>query len=209
MLTLTRPLVSIDIESTGLDPVDDRIIQFGVCVLHPDGHRTTWSQNFNPGIAISAGATAVHGITDEMVKDCPPFADFAAVIWKGLQGKDLLTYNGRSLDLPMLDEELRRCGLKLDLDSQTCPSCKGNSKDGEWCCPECRGIGVITVNVLDSYSIICNREPRDLAASVKRFCGRDHTEAHGALADAEATLDVLLAQRRRETVPRCRRGHAV
>lgn len=166
-MTLTRPLASIDLETTGVDPVEDRIIQFGVVMLHPDGHRTTFEQMFNPGVPIKPGATAVHGITDAIVADKPPFKDFAEKIYRGLKGKDLLGYNLRSLDLPMIDEELRRCGLSLDLAG---------------------------VHVIDAFGIFAKKEPRDLAAAVKKYCHRDHAGAHGALADAEATLDVLAGQ---------------
>lgn len=166
-MTLTRPLASIDIETTGTDPVMDRIISFGVVVLHPDGKRNSFEQMFNPGISISPGAMAVHGITDAMVADKPPFKDFAAKIRKGLEGKDLLGYNLRSLDLPMLDEELRRCGMVLDISK---------------------------VAIVDAFGIFAKKEPRDLTAAVKKFCNRNHADAHGALADAAATVDVLMGQ---------------
>lgn len=164
-MNFTRPLASIDIETTGVDPVLDRIVSLGVLVLHPDGKRVKFEQVFNPGIAISEGATAVHGITDAMVADKPPFKMFAARILAGLQGKDLLGYNIRSLDLPMLDEEFRRCGLVLDISD---------------------------VKVIDAFGIFCKKEPRDLAAFVKKHAGRDHEGAHGALADSVGTLDGFL-----------------
>lgn len=195
-MILTRPLASIDIETTGTDPVMDRIISFGVVVLHPDGKRNSFQQMFNPGISISPSAMAVHGITDAMVVDKPPFRDFAAKICKGLEGKDLLGYNLRSLDLPMLDEELRRCGMVLDLGGGKCPAgChEGTAGDGRRCY-KCDGYGSIpAVNIIDAFGIFAKKEPRDLTAAVKKFCNRDHAGAHGALADAAATVDVLLGQ---------------
>ena len=167
MSVLDKPIASIDIESTGVDPVKDYIVQFGVCVLHPDGTRTRWETLIKPPIPIPAEASALHGITDESVKDSKPFAEYARVIVAGLRDKHLLGYNLRGLDLPILDEELRRCGLKLDLPG---------------------------VTVIDCFSVFCNREPRDLSAAVRKFAGRDHEGAHGALADAEATVDVFLGQ---------------
>jgi DNA polymerase-3 subunit epsilon len=166
-MTLTRPLASIDLETTGVDPVEDRIVSFGVTVLHPDNSRTQFQQMFNPGIPIKPEATSVHGITDAMVADKPPFKDFAAKIHRGLIGKDLLGYNLRSLDLPMLDEELRRCGLALDLTG---------------------------VTIIDSFGIFCKKEPRDLSAAVMKYTGRDHNGAHNALSDSEVTLAVLVGQ---------------
>lgn len=167
-MRLARPLVVFDVESTGVDPVKDRIIEFGAITLRPDGARSPrWVSRFNPGIPIPAEATAVHGIKDEDVKDCPKFERFAKLILQAFQGKDIAGYNLWRLDLPMLDEELRRCGLKLDLTG---------------------------VNVIDCFGIFSKREPRKLEDAVRKYCGREHEGAHGAGADAEATLDVLIGQ---------------
>ncbi len=167
-----RPILCCDFETTGVDPVLDRIISMGVSILHPDGEikPNGWEIMFNPGIQIPEGATAIHGITDADVADCPPFSDYAAKLHKSLQGKDILTYNGRRLDLPILDSELRRCGLKLDL--------KG-------------------VRILDAQTIFFKKKPRSLADAVEEYCGRVHAESHGAGPDAAATLDVLLGQMKR------------
>lgn len=173
-LDLIRPLVFIDIESTGVDPVEDRILQFGAFVMLPfdsdlGAHPTSsWEQTFNPGMRIPADSTAIHGITEEMVADKPAFADYATRILRALEGKDIAGYNLRLLDLPILDQELRRCGLKLDLN------------------------GVL---IVDSFGIFANKEPRDLAAAVKKFTGVSHNDAHGAMADAAATMRVLIGQR--------------
>lgn len=166
-MRLTRPLCVLDTETTGVDPVQDRVIELGITILRPDGTRTKWGQRFNPGISVPAEATAVHGITDEMLADCPKFADMAQKIHRGLQGKDIAGFNLRGLDLPILDEEFRRCGLKLDLSDAL---------------------------VIDAFGIFSNKEPRNLTAAVQKYCGRSHEDAHGAAADAEATLDVLLGQ---------------
>ena len=162
-----RPVVSIDIESTGVNPVEDRIVEFAASVLMPDMTRKKYVQRFNPGIPIPAESTAIHGITDEMVADCPPFSDHAAEILRALSGKDLAGYNLLRMDLPMLDTEMRRCGLKLD---------------------------IAGVRIIDCFQIFSKKEPRRLEDAVRRYCGREHTGAHGALADAEATVDILLGQ---------------
>jgi DNA polymerase-3 subunit epsilon len=109
----------------------------------------------------------VHGITDADVEMAPPFSAFAARILAAMTGKDIGGFNLWRLDLPMLDEELRRCGLKLDLTG---------------------------VRVIDCYGIYAKKEPRKLENAVRRYCGREHEGAHGAGADAEATLDVLVGQ---------------
>jgi DNA polymerase-3 subunit epsilon len=167
MLQLTRPLCSIDLETTGTDPVEDRIVEFGADILEPTGERRTWSMRFNPGIPIPPEATAAHGIRDEDVRDCPPFSEWAIRIWNGLQEKDLVGYNLQRFDLVMLDEEFRRCGLCLDLEG---------------------------VKVIDCFSIFQKKEPRSLADAVRKYCGREHEGAHGAQADSSAVVDVLAGQ---------------
>ena len=166
-LKIDGPVACIDLESTGVDPVKDEIIDFAAVVLSPDGSRTQWQCRVKPSIPIPAEATAIHGITNADVADCPPFSHFARKIWLGLKGKDIAGYNLRSLDLPLLDEEMRRCGLKLDISG---------------------------VRLLDAFGIFAKKEARSLADAVKKYCGRDHAAAHGALADADATVDVLLGQ---------------
>lgn len=166
-MKLDRPICVLDVESTGTDPVLYRIIELAVVVLSPDGSRTTWEQRFYPGMPIPPESTAIHGITDEDVKDCPMFSVWAGKILRALDGKDIATYNGWRLDLPILDEELRRCGLKLDL---------------------------ADVRVIDAYGIFANKEGRKLSDAVAKYCGHSHEDAHGALADASATLDVLQGQ---------------
>lgn len=168
-MILDRPLLFLDTETTGVDPVVDRVLELGVSVLHPDGtvKPKGWSVRFNPGVPIPQAATEIHGITDADVAGCKPFSDYAAVLHEKLKGKDLAGYNLRRLDLPILDEEMRRCGLRLDLTG---------------------------VRVVDVQAIYFKANPRSLADAVKQYCGRDHTDAHGAGADADATLDVWLEQ---------------
>lgn len=109
-----RDLVVLDTETTGVDPVKDRIIELGVTVYSPDGTRRDWVKRFNPGMPIPSEATAVHGITSEDVADCCGFSVWAPKILQALQGRDIAGYNLRRLDLPLLDEEFRRCGLTWD-----------------------------------------------------------------------------------------------
>ena len=155
----------LDTETTGVE-TQDRIIEIGATVLYPDGQRKDWEQRFNPGIPIPPAATEVHGITDAEVADKPPFSQFAGRIHRGLTGRDIAGYNVR-FDLSMVDEEMRRCGLKLDLAG---------------------------VHVIDAAGIFFKKEPRTLTAAVQRYCNRSHEDAHGAGADAAASLDVLEAQ---------------
>lgn len=166
-MNLERPLCFIDIESTGSDPVKDRIVEFAAAILHPDGSRSEWSHRFNPGIPIPPAATEVHHITDADVAECPSFSDQARRIALALIGKDLGGYNLRRFDLPILDEELRRCGIKLDLER---------------------------ISIVDCFGIFSKKQPRKLEDAVRHYCGREHESAHGAIEDAAATLDVFLGQ---------------
>lgn len=162
-----RDLVVLDTETTGVDPVKDRIVELGVTVHGTDGSRKYWEKRFNPGVPIPAEASAIHGISNEDVAECCGFSVWAPKILASLQGRDIAGYNLRRLDLPLLDEEFRRCGLKWDWRKS---------------------------NIIDAAGIFFAKEQRNLAAAVQKYCGRSHEDAHGALPDAEATLDVLLAQ---------------
>jgi DNA polymerase-3 subunit epsilon len=166
-MRLEQPLVVIDAETTGLDPLTDRIIEFAALVIHPDGTRNRYRALFNPGFPIPATATAIHGISDADVADAPRFADKARSLHRALAGKDLGGYNLRGFDLIILDQEFRRCGMKLDLSG---------------------------VRIIDASQIFRKKEPRTLADAVRKYCAREHPEAHGALADAEAAADVLEGQ---------------
>lgn len=174
MLSLTRPLVSLDTETTGTDVATDRIIELGLVHLHPDGTRSRTRLMFNPGRPIPVSATAVHGITDADVVTARTFAAHAEAIAQLLTDVDLCGYNLRAFDLPILRAEFARAGV-------------------EWPCPHAR--------VVDALVIYRDREPRTLDRAVPFYCGRHHDGAHRAEADAEATLDVLLAQVARYDLP--------
>jgi len=164
-MKLTRPICYLDIESTGTDPVEDQIIEMAIAMKAPDGKKRRWVQGFKPTVPIKPGATEKHGRTDADVANNPPFSQFAQQVVDVLAGKDLCGYNLWRLDLPMLDEELRRCGLKLDLEG---------------------------VEVIDCFGIFAKKEARTLSDAVRKYTGKDHDGAHGAWADA-VVLDAVLA----------------
>ena len=166
-MNLTRPLVSLDLETTGTDPATDRIVEVGLVTRRPDGFTTSTSWRVNPGVPIPADATRVHGITDADVARHPTFAEIANDLARYLRDVDLVGYNLRVLDLPMLRAEFDRCGVA-------------------WPCDGAR--------IIDAFVIYRERERRDLAAAVRFYCGREHVGAHGAVADAHAALDVALVQ---------------
>ena len=167
MLRLDRPLIVFDIESTGTTPRKDRIIELAAVKLMPDGTEISKCWLMNPGVKIPPETTKIHGITDEIVKDCPTFADKADEIFAFFEGCDLSGFNADRFDIPCLEEEFARVGKNF------APSSRRH---------------------VDVQRIYHRMEPRDLSAAVRFYLGRDHTGAHGAEADARATLEVLKAQ---------------
>jgi DNA polymerase-3 subunit epsilon len=166
-LRLERPLVIFDTETTGTDPKFDRIVEFAAVKLRPDGRRVRMRTLVDPKVPIPPEASRIHGITDEAVKGAPTLVETAADILKFIEGADLAGYNVVRFDIPILRAELERVDMELPLEG---------------------------VRVIDPQVIFFNREPRDLQAAVRFYCGRDLEGAHGALVDSEAALDVLLAQ---------------
>lgn len=166
-LNLDRPLVVFDIESTGVVPQRDRIVEIAVMKVMPDGSRRTTVRRLNPGMPIPPGATAIHGITDADVAECPFFEDIAEKLYAYLDGCDLAGYNIQGFDIPLLENEFKRAGLNFTAESR---------------------------RVIDAYNIFCKLYPRTLTAAYQFFCGRELEGAHGAAADTEATWEVILGQ---------------
>ena len=166
-LKLDRPLVVFDIESTGVNARQDRIIELAAIRVDPDGTETEKCWLLNPGVPIPPETTQIHGITDDIVKDCPKFADAVDEIEAFFRGCDLSGFNADRFDIPCLEEEFARAG---------------------------RNFGAGDRRHVDVQRIYHRMEPRDLTAAVRFYCGRDHAGAHGAEADTRATLDVLKAQ---------------
>ena len=171
-LRLARPLVVFDLETTGTDPARDKIVEIALLRLTPDGQSLARTRRINPECPIPPEATAVHGITDEDVRDQPPFRRVARGLLELLEGADLAGFNVRRFDVPLLERELRDCGLDL---------------------------GLAARHVVDALTIYHRKEPRDLAAAVRLYLGREHEGAHEAAADLQATVEVLDAQLARYT----------
>ena len=166
-LVLERPLVFFDIESTGTNPYRDRIVEIAVIKVMPDGSREDVVRRINPCMPIPAGASAVHGIYDADVADCPTFDVVAHNLYKYLDGCDLAGYNIVKFDVPMLQEEFKRCGLELSMKER---------------------------KLIDVFNIFCRLYPRNLSAAYKFFCDGNLEDAHSALADTDATVAVLFGQ---------------
>lgn len=167
---LVRPLVSFDLETTGLDVQQDRIIEISCVKRQPDGAREVWTRRVNPERPIAPEATAVHGISDADLAREPTFAQIARPLAAFLYGCDLTGFNVERFDIPLLKNEFRRLGITFPAG------------------PVC---------VVDSCRLFFRYEPRNLAAAVRLYTGEELVGAHGAEADAIAALDVLEGQLRR------------
>ena len=166
-LNLKRPIIFFDLETTGLDIAKDRIVELCYIRVEPNGNEEARSMRINPEMHIPEVASSVHGITDDDVKDCPTFADVAPQLTATFEGCDLAGFNSNRFDLPLLAEEFMKAGVNIDLSH---------------------------VQAIDVQNIYHKLEKRTLAAAYKFYCGRDLENAHSALADTQATYEVLQAQ---------------
>src|SRR6476646_540646 len=167
ILQLQRPIAFIDLETTGVNISTDKIIEIAVVKILPDGNKLSKRKLLNPQMLIPASSTAVHGITDEMVKDAPTFKQVANEIKQFIDNCDLGGYNSNRIDIPMLIEEFMRAGLDFSTDGR---------------------------RMLDVQKIFHMMEQRTLSAAYKFYCDKCLDEAHSAEADAHATWEILLAQ---------------
>lgn len=166
-LRLERSIVFFDIESTGTDPVKDRIVELSMLKVTPEMTETTFHVLVNPGMSIPKEAAAIHGITDEDVKDKPTFGQVAKEVAGFIENCDLGGYNCLRFDIPMLAEEFFRSEVPVDLKSR---------------------------KVVDVQVIFHKKEQRTLTAAYSFYCGKDLENAHSADADTRATYEVLLGQ---------------
>jgi len=164
---LTKDIVFFDIEATGLNVLRDRIVQIALIKYKPDGTVEELEMMINPQIPMAAEAIAVHGITPDMVKNKPTFAQVGEQLFHFIGAADLAGYNSDRFDIPMLMEEFNRIGLELDISIR---------------------------NTIDVQKIFYKMEPRTLTAAYRYFCNAELEGAHDALADVKATVDVLKGQ---------------
>lgn len=154
-------------ETTGVDTAHDRIVEISMIKIMPDGERIVKTRKLNPEMHIPEAATAVHGITDEDVKDCPRFAQVAKSLAQFLTGCDFGGFNSNRFDMPVLVEEFLRAGVDVDFKRR---------------------------RFVDVQNIFHKMEQRTLVAAYKFYCDKDLTDAHSAEADTLATYEVLKAQ---------------
>lgn len=166
-LTLERPLVILDIEATGDQINKDRIVEIGMIKLDVDGKETTFEKKINPEIPIPLNISEIHGIYDLDIKNCPTFKELAPEILSFMEGCDLGGFNSNKFDIPMLEEEFLRAGIDSKMEEK---------------------------KLVDIQNIFHKMEKRTLEAAYQFYCQKKLIDAHTALADAKATLEVLKAQ---------------
>ena len=164
-ITIKRPLVIFDIESTGVKPQEDKIVELSIIKKHPDGTTEVKTRRINPERPIPKGASEVHGIYDKDVVDCPTFKDISKGLKAFIQGCDFVGFNSNRFDVPMLVFEFERCGIYDALDG---------------------------AELIDVFNLYCHFNPRTLSAGYAEYCGKK-LDAHKAEEDAKATFEILEA----------------
>jgi DNA polymerase III subunit epsilon len=164
MFQLDRDLIFFDVETTGLHVIRDRIIQIAMIKYKKIGGTEELNLMINPGIPISEEAYQVHRISNEMLKNKPTFLQVAPQIFEFVKGADFAGYNSNRFDVPILMEEMSRCNLDLDIDNR---------------------------RLIDVQRIFYRMEPRNLRAAYQFYCNKELENAHDAMADIKATVEVL------------------
>jgi DNA polymerase III subunit epsilon len=167
VLNLKRPLALIDLETTGVNPGSDRIVEISVLKVFPGGEKITKTKRINPTIPIPIQSSEIHGIYDNDVKDCPTFKAIAKDLEKFLENCDLAGYNSNRFDIPLLVEEFLRAGIDFEVKNR---------------------------KLIDVQNIFHFMEQRTLVAAYRFYCNKELENAHSAEADILATFEVLEAQ---------------
>jgi len=167
LIFLDKPLVIFDLETTGLSINLDRIVEIAYLKIRSDGKIMKGDFLLNPEMKIPAEAFAIHGISDEKVKEAPTFKEKAGELYEIFNDCAYSGFNVLTFDLPMLKREFLRAGLDFNYE---------NAK------------------IIDAKAIYHFMEPRTLSAAYKFYCKKEHEDAHNALADVEATAKILTKQ---------------
>ena len=166
-LNLKNPLCIFDLETTGTNITQDRILEIAVVKLMPNGETIRKANVLNPTIPIPAESTVFHGLTDDDVKDKPTFKEVAKDYARFMEGADFAGFNVLKFDIPMLVEEFLRAGVDFDYSRK---------------------------KIVDAQKIFHMMEKRTLSAAYRFYLNKDLQNSHTAEADTEATVEVLLAQ---------------
>jgi DNA polymerase-3 subunit epsilon len=164
---LKKPIVTFDIEATGLNVAKDRIIEIAILKVFPDMREETYQTQINPEVEISREIEELTGISNQDVQDKPKFGEVAHTILAFIEDCDLVGYNFHKLDIPMLAEEFLRVGIDFDIEDR---------------------------KLIDVQNIFHKMEQRTLAAAYLFYCQKNLEDAHTAMADTKATWEVLNAQ---------------
>lgn len=166
-LKLSRPICFFDLETTGINISKDRIVEISILKVHPNGKEESKTWLVNPGIPIPKEVTAIHGISDEDVKNEPSFKELAKEIYNMIKDSDLAGFNSNRFDIPLLAEELLRAEIDFDMKNRV---------------------------AVDVQTIYHKMEQRNLSAAYRFYCDKTLEDAHSAEADTQATYEVLKAQ---------------
>lgn len=166
-LNLANPIVFFDLETTGVNIAKDRVVEISVLKVYPNGKEEQKTVRVNPEMPIPKESSAIHGIYDEDVKDCPVFKGIAKELARYIEGCDLGGYNSNRFDIPLLAEEFLRAGVDFDMRKR---------------------------KFVDVQTIFHKMEQRTLSAAYRFYCDKCLEDAHTAAADTFATYEVLKAQ---------------
>jgi len=166
-LKLKRPIVFIDLETTGINVSSDRIVEISALKVNPDGNEQWMTTLVNPEMPIPPKVTAIHGISDNDVAKAPTFKEIAKNLTSFLEGCDLAGFNAMKFDIPMLAEEFLRTNVDFNF---------------------------LKRKYVDVQVIFHKKEQRTLEAAYRFYCKKELENAHSAVADTSATFEVLKAQ---------------
>lgn len=167
LLQLKNPVVVLDLETTGMNIVTDRIVEIALLKINIDGSEDEKLLRINPEMPIPPEVSKIHGITDDDIINEPTFRQVAKTLAKFIEGCDLCGFNSNRFDIPLLAEEFLRADIDIDLKRH---------------------------KFIDVQAIFHKMEKRTLAAAYKFYCNRELVNAHSAMADTKATYEVLKAQ---------------
>ncbi len=166
-LFLKNPLIFLDLETTGINVVTDRIVEIALLKVNVDGTEEEMEMRINPEMPIPPEVSKIHGIYDDDIKDAATFKEVAKTFSKFIEGCDLAGFNSNRFDIPLLAEEFVRAEIDMDLKKR---------------------------KFIDVQAIFHKMEKRTLAAAYKFYCKQELINAHSAMADTKATYEVLKSQ---------------
>ena len=166
-LKISKPICFFDLETTGVNVSNDRIVEISILKIFPNGNKESKTWLVNPEIPIPLEASNIHGITNDIVKDEPNFKIIASDVKSMINNCDLAGFNSNKFDIPLLAEELLRSKIDFSLEN------------------------ILTIDV---QNIFHKMEQRTLSAAYKFYCGKSLENAHSSKADTLATFEVLESQ---------------